>query len=191
MKLRPVLFIAFAVGILSSCGVNDLEDRLDKIENALGTNEPLAIDFKTTNLDDQEIIKKTSYLFKTSGYNEYINDNGDGTFEVYIERFSDVEWYEGAWISFTYDPATKETSDESTRVYFYDKFGNYVNPRFTNGDDGNTFALTVKSINVETGAVNVSVVASTDATAANNEFTAKPMTCNFTFAGTLPVFEDN
>ena len=35
MKLRSLLFIGLAFVILSSCGVNDLEDRLDKIENAL------------------------------------------------------------------------------------------------------------------------------------------------------------
>ncbi len=191
MKLRSVLFLALTIGIFSSCGVDDLEDRLDKIESALGTNEPLSIDFESTNLEDVGIIEKTSYLFKSGGYNEYIRDNGDGTYDVYIERFGDVNWNEGAWIFFEYEASTQETSNESAGVYFYDQFGRNVNPTFSNEYTGNTFSLDVQSINIETGAVNVSVSASTDETATNNEYTAKPMSCQFSFSGTLKVFEDN
>src|SRR5689334_15235112 len=109
MKLRSLLSLAIVMGILSSCGINDLEDRLDKVENALGTNEPLTIDFKTTNYDDQEIHEQTSYLFKAKGlYNNYIEDYQDGTYYVYLERFADVAWNEGAWVEFYYNANTGE-----------------------------------------------------------------------------------
>lgn len=189
MKLRSLFFIAFAVGILASCGVDDLEDRLDKVENSLGTNEPISVNFKTTNYDDVEIVEKTSYLFKAKGYNQYMEDNGDGTYYVYVERFADVGWNEGAWVEFNYNPTTKEATNIESRIYFYDQFGNYLNPRFSEDSYvGNTTSLTVSSFNTETGAVNLTLDASTDATATNNEFEGEPMSCSFSFKGKLEVF---
>ncbi|HOX82633.1 MAG TPA: hypothetical protein PLJ60_03915 [Chryseolinea sp.] len=188
MKLRSVLFIAAVAAIFSSCGVDDLEDRLDKLENSIGSDEPLNVDFKTTNSDDVAITKKTSFLFKSIGrYTGSIRDNQDGTFDVYIERFGDVDWNEGAWIEFEYDETTKETSDEQAGIYFYDQFNNYTGPTFYPDYTGNTFLLTIKSINVATGDINVSVSASTDATAVNNEFSEKPMSSTFSFKGKLDV----
>lgn len=190
MKLKSFLSLAFVLGILSSCGINDLEDRLDKVEDALGTNEPLSVDFLTTNLDGADIAKETSYLFKRKGYYEYIEDNQDGTYDVYIERFSDVDMQESAWIYFEYNSATQEVSDESAGVQYYDKSGRWINPGFYDGDAGNTISITVNALNAETGAVNVKVTASTDETATNNEYAGQPMSCTFSFKGKLDVFLD-
>jgi hypothetical protein len=190
MKLKFFTFFAFAIVFLSSCGINELEERLDRVENALGTNEPLKIDFQTKNQDDLDVSKKTSFLFKAKGYNEYIEDNQDGTYEIYIERFSDVNWNEGAWIYFEYNLSTKEITDEQAGVYFYDRFGRWINPDFNPESAGNTFTLTVNSINVETGLVDVTATASTIETASNNEYTNKPMNCTFNFRGKLDIFID-
>jgi hypothetical protein len=189
MKLNSFIWL-FIVMIVSSCGINELEDRLDKVENALGTNEPLSIDFQTKNLEDLDVSKKFSFLFKSKGYNEYLEDNQDGTVDVYIERFSDVDWNEGAWIGFEYDLNTKEISNQEAGVYFYDRFGRWINPRFDPDNAGNTLTLKVNSINIETGSVDVDVTASTDGTASNNEYTGKPMNCTFKFKGKLDVFID-
>jgi hypothetical protein len=191
MKLKSLFWLSLVVVFFSSCGINELEDRLDKVENALGTNEPLDIDFQTKNLEDLDISKKASFLFKSKGYNEYIEDNQDGTYDVYIERYYDVFGNEGAWIFFEYNLSTKEITNKQARVYFYDRFGRYINPIFSDdAASGNTLTLDVKSINVETGVVDVNVTASTIETSTNNEYSGKPMNCTFSFKGKLDVFID-
>lgn len=195
LKLRPILFLILPLMVvMSSCLKGDLEDlekQLSDLENALGSNEPLAINFTTETTDGDAIVKKTNYLFKSLGYyNNYMRDNQDGTFDIYIERYGDLDWNEGAWIYFEYDSETETFSDEEAGVYFYDKFGRWVNPDFDPDYAGHTFELEINSINTETGQVSVSIVANTDETASNNEYSGKPMSCSFEFNGKLQVYID-
>lgn len=188
MKIKSLLFIAALAAFISSCGINDLEDRLDKVEDALGTNEPLKVDFRTTNDDNQEVAIKKEFLFKTGGYDEYFEVYSDGWVYVYIERFSDVEWSEGARIYFSYNLDTKEISDEGSRIYFYDKQGNWINPYFAPDYIGHTFSIKVNSINAETGLVDVDVTGSTSENADYNEFEGKPMSIKLNFRGKIDVY---
>ena len=191
MKLRSLLSLAIVLGLLSSCGVGDLEDRLDKVEHTLGTDEPIKIDFKTTNSDNQEVAKKTPYSFKTTSYySSYAWDYGDGEYYIYIERYSDVFGNEEAYLEFYYDANTGETSSEYAGLEFRSQTGQNINPYFSNNYAGHTVTVDVKSFNQETGAINVEVDAATDETAENNEFAGKPMTSNFTFKGKLEIFVD-
>jgi hypothetical protein len=177
---------------MSSCLKGDLEDlekQLADLEKALGSNEPLVINFSTMNSNDIAVEKNASFGFKSlSSYSNYMEDNDDGTFEIYIERFGDIEWTEGAWIYFEYDANTDTFSDEQAGVYFYNQFRQWTNPYFDPDITGNTFEMTINSINTTTGQISVSINASTDNAASNNEYSGKPMSCSFTFNGKLPIF---
>ena len=188
MKLKSIILLA-VVTLASSCGISDLEDRVGKIENALGTNEPFTVKFSTKNYDDVDVVDNTTYLFKSGGDSEYIGINPDGTMSIYIERFSDVEWNEGAWIDFDYDPTTKEITNERAGTYFYNRFEQYMNTRFYSSDTECAITVTVNKIDTSTGLVDVSVEASTTANSGYNYFETKPMTGTFKFRGKLPVFE--
>ncbi len=190
MKIKSFLLAGLMIIIASSCGVNDLEERLDKIENALGTNEPFTVNFSTKNSQDLDVIEKETFLFKSKGYNDYMELYSDGTIYVYIERFSDVDWNEGGWIEFTYDPSTEEVTNTRAGMYFYNSFGDWNSRYFSESNyTENTVDLTVKSINFETGAIDVSVSASTTANSNNNLYSGKAMTCTFKFKGKLEAYD--
>jgi hypothetical protein len=189
MKFRSLLFITLVMIVASACGVDDLESRLDKVENALGTNEPLAINFATKNANDMDVVEKTAYLFKAKGYYDYMEKYSDDEIYVYVERFSDVNWNEGAWLEFYYNPLTGEATDAQAGVYFYDQFGNWVNPGFYDGYTGNTVTATVNKLDFASGTVSVSIAASTTDVAENNEFSGKPMTSTFTFKGKIESYD--
>jgi hypothetical protein len=181
-----------ALAIFSSCSDDDgLDNRLDKVEDALGTDEPLKVTFSTTNYDDVTIASNRTYLLKSSGTNEYIWDNLDGTYEIYIERFSDVEWYEGAWIEFTYNPETREVTNDEAGTYFYDQFGSYHNARFYENQDANAVEIEVNSFNAETGKISVNVTANSEEAYGNNIYEGNPMTMTLRFRGNLRVFQSS
>jgi len=191
MKLRPLLTLAAFAAILSSCGINDLEDRLDKVENALGTDEPIRFNFTTTNYEDAEIAKNASYSFKSSSYyTSYMWDYGDGEYYIFVQRLGDVTWEDDAWIEFNYNTVTKEVSNAAAYLQFRDQSGQRINPTFDPDNAGHTFELKVHSFNGESGKIEVEVIASTDETASNNEYEGKAMSVNMKFKGKLGVFLD-
>ncbi len=193
-KFRTLLPAAFmmAAAVLSSCSDDgDLEDRIDKVEDALGANEPLKATFSTTNSNNEVVAKETSFKFKSNSNSEAIWDYQNGEYYVYIERFADVEWEEGAWLEFYYNPETQEISGENFGVYFHDQYGSYRNHRFYGNNDGNTVEIKVLAFNAETGKVSVEVEGSTDASAENNSFSGKTMTGTLKFRGNLRVFKSS
>lgn len=178
----PVLFLA------SACGINDLEDRLSKIEGALGTNEPFAVDFSTKDGNNEDVLNKKTYLFKTVGNDEGIWDYGNGNFYIYIERFSDVEWYESGFFGFNYNVNTKTVTDAYAGTYFTDKYGNSRSYRFYQSTTGTTLTVTVNSINTTTGKVDITVTGSTTDASSDNYYTGKPMNLSIKFKGTTRSF---
>ena len=63
---------------LTSClkdEVEDLQDDMNKVQSALGTNEPLTMKFSTKDYNNVDIVENTSYLFKSMGDNQYISNN--------------------------------------------------------------------------------------------------------------------
>lgn len=188
-KFRSLLTTLLAVIILVSCSDDSLENRIDKVEGSLGTNEPLKVDFSTKNSNDIDIINKRSYLFKSGDNDEAIWDNGNGTFYVYVERFGDVEWYEGAWIEFEYNEETKEVTNASAGTYFYNQFGNYESLSFNDNNDANSVQVDVNTFNSETGKISVNVTASSEAAYSGNRYEGKPMNLDMSFRGKLRVFE--
>ncbi len=190
-KFRTLLpaGLLMAAVIFSSCSDDDLDKRLDKLENTLGTNEPLKVDFATTNYNDVAIAKETSFKFKSLDNDEAIWDLQNGSYYVYIERFSDIDWNQGGWIEFYYNPTSKEVTDAEGGVYFYDQYSYYNSYNFYEDNGGNTVDLEVTSFNAETGKISVNFVASTDASAGNNVYEGKAMTISMKFSGKLRVFK--
>src|SRR5688572_20561133 len=69
-----------------------LQKQLNRIDSSIGSNEPITT---TTTFEDNNGATRTIsgvYKFKASDYStQRLTKNTDGTYEVYIERFGDVE----------------------------------------------------------------------------------------------------
>jgi hypothetical protein len=128
-----------------------------------------------------------------------MDDNGDGTYDIYIERFSDVEWYEGAWVAFTYNPTTKAVTNKRGGQYWNDEDPYYNNARYDENyvNTGLTFTITVNSLNPATGDISLNFSASGTAAYTNAVYyyyvpnAGKPVSTTFSFAGKLKVFTQN
>lgn len=219
MKKSSVIFSALVAGatLFSSCNKNlkddvrdlekqvkeleshnsELKEQIGNIENALGSDEP--IEATTTFVDDNNVTRtiKDKYPFKAgNNVTQRLVENGDGTYDIYIERFSDVMWYEGAWVAFTYNPSTKEITNKRGGQYWDDEDAYYNNARYDQNlyTQGLTLTITVNSLNVSTGAISLKFSA-----AATSEYTSniyyyytpnpgKQMSTEFTFTGKLKLF---
>jgi hypothetical protein len=195
MKHKLLLAFVASALVLTACNgdeIDDLKKRVNTLEEITGSNEPIVAKFATTNGDDDAVVKNTAYYFKAgSDETSYISDYGDGTFYVYVERFSDVEWYNGAWFEFYYDSETGEVYNQSGGMYYDNTMdGQYLNSRFYYYDAETTAEITLNSINTTTGKVNVSFHGTTTAASTNNVYSNKPMTLNLTFKGQLDVYHE-
>lgn len=189
MKKVPVLFFAMTAMIISSCGINDLEDRLDKLENIVGSNEPLRVEFKTTDNQNREITLKQEYIYQAAGYNSYIQINDENEVDVYVENFKDVDWNEGAWVSFIYNTETKEIIQQASGIYFINKYGNWTQPRFNGDNTGQTVNIKLNSINLEKGEVDFELTATSASESPNNYYSGKAMEATIRYKGTLELYD--
>ena len=190
MNKKAIIILAAVALFASACGINDLEDRLDKVENAIGANEPLYVEYTTQDNESRDISLKREYLFKASGgYNNFIQINSDTEYEVYVERFSDALTSEGAWIYFLYNPQTKEVTNQSARVYYYTRFGNWIRPTFDIDYEGQTVNFKVNAVDAAKGFIDVELTSSTTAESPFNTFSGKSMTGLFRFKGTAEVYD--
>jgi hypothetical protein len=175
-----------------------LQEHLNGVINSLGSDEPISA--TTTFVDNIGSTRtvKGVYEFKAADYRtQNLVKNNDGTYDIYIERFGDVEWYEGAWTSFTYNPTTKAVTNISGGHYWYDADSYYDNARYEGGYTGLTMSVTVDSLNLATGATSLKFSASgTGAyTSAIDWYYSpnqgKPVATNLTFVGKLKLFDRN
>lgn len=145
---------------------SELQEQLGGIANALGSDEPIKA---TTSFKDRDNVSRTktdTYLFKASGTStQQLVRNGNGTYDIYLERFGDVNWNEGAWVAFNYNPTTKAITNKRGGQY-WDDYGNY-SPRARYDEDqystGLTFNINIKSLDLTTGVISLEVnMAGTD-----------------------------
>lgn len=124
---------------------------------------------------------------------------GDGTYEIYIERMGDIDWNAGAWFAFTYDPTTKVASDIRVGHYWDDLNYSYRhNVRYdaNMASTGLTSNLTINSIDVNTGDISLKYQASATADYTNAvgysyvPYPGKAVSSTFEFAGKLRVFNN-
>lgn len=177
---------------------SNLQEQLNGVINSLGSDEPISA--TTTFVDNNGSTRtvKGFYKFKAIDYRtQKLVKNNDGTYDIYIERFSDVEWYEGAWVSFTYNPTTKAVSNISGGHYWDDGDSYYDNARYEGNYTGLTMSVTVDSINLTTGDISLKFSASGTAAYTNavdwyySPNQGKPVATNFAFAGKLKLFDGN
>jgi hypothetical protein len=173
-----------------------LKEQLDGIASAIGSNEPITA---TTTFQDNNGATKTvssAYKFKSIDYyTQSMFNNGDGTYEIYIERFGDINWNEGAWIQFTYNPTTKAATNIASNHYWRDYDSYNDNARYSGSyTTGLTMSVTIDSLNITTGATSLKFSASgTSAytTAAPSYYSpnqGKPVSTTLTFVGKLKLF---
>src|SRR5688572_393346 len=92
-KVKLLVSVVAALSLLVSCGddIDDLDKRLDVIEEGLGANEPVKATFTTTDDNDEEVVEKGPFIFERNMWNAVISDHGDSIYQVYITRFSTLE----------------------------------------------------------------------------------------------------
>jgi hypothetical protein len=187
MKNLVALFLCLT--ILASCNdTDDLEDRLDNIEGVLGADSPIKANFETTDFDDAAFTRKATYSIKPSTSYARIYDYGDGHYNIEIYRLGDIDWEEYAAIEFDYDANTKEVSNKFAELYFRNSFGSGREASFYEDDTENMIDIVVKSINLETGSIRVSVVAESTENYSENVFEGQPMNLTLSFSGRLPIY---
>ncbi|NII26483.1 bZIP transcription factor [Pseudoflavitalea sp. X16] len=219
MKKSSVIFSALVAGaaLFSSCNKNlkddirdlekqvkeledhnsELKEQIGDIKNSLGSDEP--IEATTTFVDDNNVTRtiKDKYHFKAgNNQTQRLVQKSDGNYDIYIERFSDVMWYEGAWLAFTYNPATKEITNKRGGQYWDDEDAYYDNARYDYNlyQQGLTFNITLDSINLSTGAIALKFSATATGEYTGNAYSyyspnpGKEMSTNFTFTGKLKLY---
>lgn len=194
LKPRPILFLILPLMVvMSSCLKGDLEDlekQLAELEKALGSNEPLVMNFSTTTTEGEAIVKNAAFLFKVSDANgNYMVDGGDGYYYIYVSRGLDINHNEGLGVYFEYHAETKEVVDIGVEMGWYDKYFRWINPYFYDGQANAQMDFKLNSINTKTGQVSFSINVQTNEDFAN-EYSGQPMTCKVDFNGTLGVFID-
>lgn len=177
---------------------SELDQAANEMEHILGSDEPMTA---STTFGDNNNGTRTvegTYKFKAgNARTQQMIKNGDGTYDIYIERINEVYWYEGAWIAFRYNPATKEITAPRSGHYWdndFDAYGDRI--RYDAGyyPNGVTVTITVNEFNLTTGRIAVVAVSS-----ATSEYTSnidsyyapnrgKPASTKLTFAGTLKLF---
>lgn len=176
---------------------SELQEKVDGIEAVLGANEPiLAV---TTFTDNDNVTRKVEGTYKFKASNRETSSmvkNEDGTYDIYIERFSDVEWYEGAWVAFTYNPTTKAVTHKRGGQYWDNADPFYDNARYDEDSysTGLTLTITLNNIDVATGAISLNFTAAGTADYTNGVYyyyvpnQGKPVSTSFAFTGKLSVF---
>lgn len=180
--------------------VNDLKNQNDTLKNILGSDEPISA--TTTFTDNAGATRTVSgvYKFKSSDYaTQKAVKNSDGTYYIYIERFSDVSWYEGVRAEFTYNPTNKAVTDIYVTHYWDDEDPYYDRARYMSSYTGTglTLNLTVDNFDTTTGAISMKFAAAGTAaytSAISSSYSpnqGKPVATNFSFAGKLKIFTTN
>ena len=171
----------------------ELRDHAKATQNILGSDEPIAA--VTSYKDDAGADKsyQDTYSFKAGNYStQYMVERTDGTYEVYVERFGDVEWYEGAWFYFRYNPTTKEVTQKSGGQY-WSNASRWFNVYYYDTYTGNTVTINLKSINIATGELSLDFTgsATADYTTNNSNFPNPGVAHNtkFPFTGKLAVLK--
>ncbi len=222
MKNRVVFFggLLIASSLLTSCtknlknDVNDLKKQVDSLNKynselkgqvgnlhaILGNDEPIAA--VTTFVDNNNATRKVEdvYKFKANNYStQSMIKNDDGTYDIYIERFSDVNWNEGALVGFTYNPVTKALSHKRGRHYWNNSDPYTSNARYEEDyySNGLTLNITINHIDVTTGDISLNFSAAGTAAYTSGIYyyyvpnPGKPVSTSFTFSGKCKVFTQN
>jgi hypothetical protein len=197
LKLSVFLMVvAIAVSGLSSCNkklkkdvkdldqqVADLQAQQAQTNNTIGF--PFTMALTTTDAASAPVSVNKTYKFWTGTDYCYMGANGDGTYYFYIEITEAANWDLEGYMYGDYDPTTNTVANGGVYLTYYDSNWNTMQPQFYQSDANATLNFTVNTFNTTTGAVDIKVVASTNASSTYNIYTGKPMSATFTTAGKL------
>jgi hypothetical protein len=176
--------------------IADLKNKQEETKAILGANEPITA--TTTFVDDDGVTRTITQTFKfkaNDDYTQYLGENENGTYTVYIERFGDVNWNEGAWVSFVYDPQTGDITEKRAGHYWDEESEYYDNAWYAQdyySVDAN-INITLHSFNISTGDISLSVNARGNEDYTSQDSWISPnqgsiMTTKFSFNGKLKLF---
>ncbi|MBP0903441.1 hypothetical protein ACFSKN_00930 [Mariniflexile gromovii] len=193
MKKFLPLFAFTLLLVLTSCTSN-LKDDISDLQSQLDEFKSLTLfpAIKVTNeysYDANTPIKDVVTLYYSSKHYQYIEDNEDGTYEIYIYNFDNPAWYDEAELEFTYNSNTGEATlnnyygdyinDYGDRVRFNDSYYNAVT---------DTQELVINSINLETGKISLVFTLTYSATSNSNvAIYGTAGTLKIEYDGTLPM----
>jgi hypothetical protein len=192
MKTITNLFCIGLVALSSiSCGIGELEDRIDALENALGTNEPTTIKIETKDYNDDPVIYNQTFKFKSIGNSNAIGVIKDyDLIQVALERFIDVETSQNTELLLEYSEETKTVTFARLGInILHEAFGTYNMYFYKNGQD-NTFDITLKDINTKTGQISLDITIKTDGNTYTSIYYGQPTTLKLSFKGKLKVVND-
>jgi hypothetical protein len=211
MKLKKISVVLIAssflfVGFFSSCNkklkkeldeqkqeIADLKAQQDATNATLGFNSPPSMSMTTTTTTatnpDSAISVNRSYKFTTGPNTTNMQNNHDGTWDVYMYVTEVSYWDNDSYIGLTYNPTTKVVTDAYIYMNYYDYQYDYKNVRLDQNDPNTTATFTVNNFNTTSGAFEITASGSTNASSSYNIYSGKPYTANFHYSGTLTVFQ--
>lgn len=215
MKRSFVVFGTLMIAALSftSCNKNlkddirdlkkqnsDLQEKLDGVENLLGADEATTVTTTFSDVNNIERIVRQTMKFKSADYySSSMIKNDNNTYDIEINRYGDIWGDDGVRIEFTYDPATKTLSNKDVQHY-WDDYGNYnSNARYRENyyNTGLSFNISIKSIDLATGAISLNAeISGTKEYSENVNESYVPVRgsavkTSFAFEGKLRVYERN
>lgn len=170
--------------------IQELESKQNQTSHLLGSDEPISLSFYTSVNTNKTINLDQNFYFKAGNFNtQYLEDNGDGTYEVYIERWEDLNGNSYSFIEFDYNPSTNVATNVELGGEFYDSNGTFCDTRIRSTDPEATINVSVQSFNANTGTVSVTATGSTSNSSNYNYFAGNGMSGTWKFSGKLPIYK--
>ncbi len=164
---------------------NDLQGQLNGLKEGI-TKEPLMVKFNTTDNDDQAVSYEGDYtLVVGSDYtNSYVEDNGGGTYDVYVRRSDDLGTDYSAEIQFTYNPSNGQVTAISAQTQGFGSEGEPINVSFS-GSTGLIQTVSVSAFDFNAGTITFSYSANSTVNYFDNAYTGNTMSFTASYTGTL------
>jgi hypothetical protein len=208
-KLFTFFTAAVVLSVLSTSCNKKLKEDMEDLENSLNEEKtktetlqgqvgtlnsilvktPMTVSFSTTDGDNETVAYSGSYAFvygSDFSYS-YIEDNGGGTYDVYIWRGADLGTDYSASIEFTYNPTTNTVTNHYARTYGYGSKGQYVNNATFSGTNEITHALTVSAFDFNAGTISFNYTGTTTA-AYGNYYSGKTMSLTLSYSGSMAKY---
>lgn len=205
MKRSNIVHVILGLGMLffSSCtkhlkdDLRQLQQQYDDLSHGLGSDEPITA---TTTFKDEKgttISITDTYKFKAGNYqSQSMTKLTDGTYNIDIVRFGDVDGGEGLGFSFNYNPTTKAVTRQWANHYWSDAGNYYSNALYdvSRYTKGLSFDINLGKLDVATGEISVNV--KIEATEEYSKIVpayyvpvvGSPVSTSFSFTGKLRIF---
>jgi hypothetical protein len=206
--MKNILIICIILPLLlSSCNKKLKEDMKEmereienqkninaSLQNQLGADEPITA--TTTFADDSNVTRTVSatYGFKASnGETQYMSLQSNGTYEILIQRFLDLDDNEGAWMMFYYNPSTGAITNPGMGHYWDWNISGYYSyaQYYLFYTPVPAINITIHSINTSTGYIDLTATGTaSDGYNGTTPNSGKGATTTLSFKGTLGIMNN-